>query len=92
MIRLPSKLSVSFLFKVLLTYPFPALKMRAIQRSVAEATGVRIVPLWDRFEVALKTRSREELFVPDGHCTDAGYALLAEIAADALAGSMKSKR
>jgi hypothetical protein len=77
---------------VLLTYPFPALEMRAIQLGVAEATGARIVPLWDRFEVALKTRSREELFVPDGHCTDVGYALLAEIAADTLAGSMKSKR
>ncbi len=70
---------------VLLGYPFLHPDLERIQREVAAQLGVPFVPVRERFDVELQTRAREELFVPNGHCSDAGYRLLAELAADAVA-------
>jgi lysophospholipase L1-like esterase len=46
---------------------------------VAERLGAPFVSLLQRFDAELKTRKREELFVSNGHCTDAGYEIVAEL-------------
>ena len=42
-----------------------------------------------RFEVALRTRARADLFIPDGHCNDAGYTLMGATAAETLTELMR---
>jgi hypothetical protein len=66
---------------VLLTYPndYPGVD-EAVQRA-ARAAGVDWLAVRPEFAQALRARARAELFVPDGHCTSAGYGLIADIVA-----------
>lgn len=66
-------------------YPFAHAGLERVQRDVAQALGAPFVPLAPRFARELATRTREQLFVRDGHCSDAGYALVAGELADAVA-------
>lgn len=59
------------------SYPFLGDHQAAL-RAAAEASAAPFVPVHDRFARELQTRPREQLFVADGHCTDAGYAIMAE--------------
>jgi len=63
---------------LLCVYPFHANALETGQREVAAREHVRLVDLAARFDTLLATRSRAELFVPDGHCNDAGYDFMAE--------------
>jgi hypothetical protein len=56
---------------------------RAIRRGAA-AAGQAPIDLALAFDEALRARPRSELFVMDGHCNDAGYALVAATIAAGL--------
>jgi lysophospholipase L1-like esterase len=66
---------------VIVGYPFPHPGLEAIQRKVAAKLAAPFIDVRARFDHELQTRAREELFVRDGHCTDAGYVLIAELVA-----------
>ncbi len=69
---------------LLLTYPKPVDDQVERVRAVAAALGVTVVDPSAAFVRAAAERPDEPLFVPDGHCNDAGYALLAQQVADAI--------
>lgn len=70
---------------VILGYPFHQQQVEQNQRAAAQALGVPFVAIGERFDRELRTRTVVDLFVPDGHCNDAGYAILAEMVAQAVA-------
>ncbi len=71
---------------VLITYPHDW-DFLAVHRDVAARLEVSLVETWPAFRTALTAAPGLELYVPDGHCNDAGYALLAEqVAAVVVAG------
>jgi hypothetical protein len=59
------------------SYPFNGAQNQVV-RNTAAARAIDFVAVSERFERELTTRRREELFVADGHCSDAGYAIMAE--------------
>ena len=65
---------------VLLTYPLPVDDVEAVYAAVAGASAVPLVRCLPAFEQELRHRARDELYIRDGHCTDAGYALMAQVA------------
>ncbi len=68
---------------VLLTYPMPVPDLEAVQGEVARALSLELVPVRAAFDTELGRRSRQDLFIYDGHCSDAGYALMGQVAASA---------
>jgi lysophospholipase L1-like esterase len=70
---------------VLLSYPFEQQQVEELQRTAAQVLGVPFLSIRERFDRELKTRKHDELFVADGHCNDAGYAIMAELVAEAVA-------
>ncbi|HEX5052111.1 MAG TPA: GDSL-type esterase/lipase family protein [Planctomycetota bacterium] len=70
---------------VVLGYPFAQPMVEQAQREAARSLGVPFVAIRERFDRELRTRAREDLFVPDGHCSDAGYALIADLVSQAVA-------
>lgn len=70
---------------VLLSYPFFNAELEGTLREAATALAVPFVAVRERFDEELQHRSREQLFVRDGHCSDAGYAIVAALVADAVA-------
>ena len=69
---------------VLLNYPHYLPGISAVIRRSARKLNVTLVDLNPAFNERLKTVSRRDLFVHDGHCTDRGYRLMAEEVAAAL--------
>src|SRR5262245_26668254 len=65
---------------VLLTYPLSEklAEVLAAERAVARETHVPIVDLEPVFRELLKASRREQYFVSDNHCTDAGYHIMAD--------------
>ncbi len=63
---------------VLLDYPQVVPAVRATADGLAEELGLGRVAVRAAFEQALATAKPTDLFVADGHCSDAGYAVLAE--------------
>lgn len=70
---------------VVVGYPFAQEALERAQRDVASALGAPFVPLEPRFAREAAARGRDALFVRDGHCSDAGYALAAQEVAAAVA-------
>ncbi len=68
---------------ILLTYPMATPLLDDVIRAVANATATRAIPLRPALEAS--QRPRNELFIPDGHCSDGGYRLMGETIAAALA-------
>lgn len=66
---------------LVLSYPFCPEDIGAVQSRVALAEGARWIDVCSRFGRELESSSWYELFVADGHCTEAGYALVAEAVA-----------
>jgi lysophospholipase L1-like esterase/Tfp pilus assembly protein PilF len=62
---------------VVLGYPLPVEDIEAVQAEVAAEMQVPFVPCLPAFTAALRAHAREHLYVRDGHCTDAGYELMA---------------
>jgi hypothetical protein len=74
---------------VLLGYPFARPALEDVQRAVAAELRVPFVNVREHFDRLLQTRARDELFVRDGHCTDAGYDAVAALAAPAVAAALR---
>ena len=77
----------------LLNYPTPQVRsgereaLADAQRRTAEQAGVPLIDVRGAFRRLMQEHRREEYFVVDGHCNDAGYAELARIVAEALAAA-----
>jgi lysophospholipase L1-like esterase len=69
---------------LLVTYPFHGDVVEKAQRTAARETGATLVDVTGRFDQLLSEHPREEFFVLDGHCNDAGYRSIAEEVARAL--------
>lgn len=69
---------------VLLSYPFRDRHQARVFAHFSADAALRRVALHVEFEQLLDHCTREELFVADGHCNDAGYAVIATVVADAL--------
>jgi len=69
---------------VILTYPYIMVQLQPVQRAVATELGLRFVDLQPRFTELLRDHEKSDYFVPDYHCNDAGYAIVAEMVAAAL--------
>ena len=81
-LQMLSQLAVSNGAKVVvLNYPYYQPKVRASQDDSAASIGADVAAISDRFGEELKSCKRNDLFVPDGHCSDRGYALMAEVVA-----------
>lgn len=66
------------------SYPFRNAAVVAAQRKVAAEEHARFIDLYVKFDALLRTRERSALFVPDGHCTDEGYRIVAQYVEAAL--------
>ena len=66
---------------ILMTYP--ELDPYSVVVDLARETGTELIDVQQRFEIAVRTQRREELFVPDDHCADGGYLIMGLAAADA---------
>lgn len=65
-------------------YPNEAGIPNAWYRQLEVKTGVSFLETSPKFAEELGDRDRSALFVPDGHCNDAGYRLLAEMVGESL--------
>ncbi|MBM3973733.1 MAG: hypothetical protein FJ301_06490 [Planctomycetes bacterium] len=74
---------------VLLTYPFHQPEVEAVQRAVASELSLPIVDVRPTFDRLVAADGRARWFVPDGHCNDAGYAQIAELAAPVVAAALR---
>lgn len=70
---------------VVVGYPFANPALERAQREVASALGAPFVPVEPGIAREVAARGREALFVRDGHCSDAGYAIVARDVAAAVA-------
>ena len=69
---------------LLLTYPFWKQDHRDMVLRLGAEHGIAVVDNGKQFLTLLESHERDELFVADGHCTDRGYAAVAELVADAI--------
>lgn len=67
---------------VFLSYPFLKPDLEGAARAAALAGGAGWVDVRPVFDSLLQRRPRRDLFVPDGHLNDAGYAVLGGLVAD----------
>jgi len=77
---------------VFLSYPFPSPLIEQVASRVAASTGSGWLNIRAMFDARLKTTTREELFVPDGHLNDCGYALVAQAVATDVRRRLSRKR
>lgn len=78
---------------VLLTYPEDLVGQHPHLAEFARQEGVALVDLARAFAARLAAGARrDELFVPDGHCNDAGYRLMAECVAEDAAARLRARR
>jgi hypothetical protein len=70
---------------VFLSYPFPSLEIERVVMRVAKETGSGWVDVRPEFEKLLASNPREKFFVQDGHLSDDGYGILADLVAGKLA-------
>ncbi|HIE72366.1 MAG TPA: hypothetical protein EYP98_20590, partial [Planctomycetes bacterium] len=68
---------------MLMTYPMPTPFIVDIVRALGKKTGATVVDVLRLFEIT--ALSREDLFIPDGHCSGRGYRLMGEAAAAIVA-------
>lgn len=74
---------------LLLTYPTRVqITAEAVGRVAAEL-GVESVELGGEFVRRLAGQDRSSFFVPDGHCSDAGYELMATILAERVSALVR---
>lgn len=67
--------------KVLIsTYPFLDHSLRSAQSKVAESQSIPLVDCYQAIQKAAKKNAmpRDDFFIPDGHCNDSGYEVMAE--------------
>ncbi|MCI0588961.1 MAG: GDSL-type esterase/lipase family protein [Planctomycetes bacterium] len=67
---------------VLLDYPMPDSIVAGAVRRAAEGTGAGRLAITSEFERLLQNTQREAWFVPDGHCNDRGYEVIARRAVE----------
>jgi lysophospholipase L1-like esterase len=66
------------------TYPFAQPDIEGVCAEVAEAAGVRLVSTLEPMQRTLEGHAQDDFFVADGHCNDAGYAVIADAVAGVL--------
>lgn len=66
---------------VILSYPFLNVSAEQAQRRAATAARAGFLAIRPTFDSLLLRRPRADYFVPDGHLNDAGYAIVAGLAA-----------
>lgn len=71
---------------VVVTYPFEQTEVQAALRSFCARFEVPCADMRDVFPRGAEERA--PLFVQDGHCSDAGYALMADRVAELVAGRL----
>ena len=72
---------------IVLSYPFCHQETLEIHRTVGVGLGAVWVDLCTGFREQIESgASWETLFIADGHCTDAGYAVLSDLVAEAILG------
>jgi len=64
---------------VLGNYPFIDEQVIEVMDQLSEEFQLSHVPVYKTFQELLKTEPNEELFVSDGHCTDRGYGIMADL-------------
>jgi lysophospholipase L1-like esterase len=69
---------------VIASYPTPGWSFYPVLIEVANAAGAAWVPLYEEFQRVRAAEPDRELLVPDGHCNDAGYQLMAQVLANTL--------
>lgn len=74
---------------VIVGYPFWQPALEGAQRRAAAALGVPFVAVRERIAAELQAHPERPLFSPDGHCNDAGYAIVAELVAAAVAQALR---
>ncbi|MEM7203558.1 MAG: GDSL-type esterase/lipase family protein [Planctomycetota bacterium] len=73
---------------VLMTYPVPFAWVESTVPAVANAQMVPWIHVVPKFVERLAGADSSDYFVPDGHCSDAGYGMLAQIVAEDAAARM----
>lgn len=76
---------------VLASYPFQYGDVDEAMRRVGAEANVPWINVHAEFERRLQGRPRSDLFVPDGHCNDRGYALMAQIISHDLRERMNAQ-
>ncbi|MEM7200317.1 MAG: GDSL-type esterase/lipase family protein [Planctomycetota bacterium] len=73
---------------VLLSYPNAAPRLERSIRRVATTTGSDWIDMAARFAARIDGQPRDQFFIPDGHCNDRGYGVMAAIVADDAAARL----
>ena len=69
---------------VVVTYPRPLTNLGDRIREAAEESNALLVDLQPVFDEILRSSPYDAYFIPDGHCNDRGYTVLAREVADAI--------
>jgi lysophospholipase L1-like esterase len=69
---------------ILLAYPRPEPGIQDALKGSAQDLGIPLASAESLFAKLLAQEPFEKYFIPDGHCNDAGYRLVAEEVADVL--------
>jgi lysophospholipase L1-like esterase len=67
---------------VVMNYPEPLGELGDAIAETARRGGLPFLDVEADFRTALRSTAREQLFVADGHCNDAGYARIARLVAE----------
>ncbi|MGE0143773.1 MAG: GDSL-type esterase/lipase family protein [Planctomycetota bacterium] len=67
---------------VVLNYPEPLGELGDSIAETARRGGLPLIDVEADFRIALRSTQRDQLFVADGHCNDAGYARIARLVAE----------
>jgi hypothetical protein len=81
--RILSELQARRIPLVLLGYP-EIQHLEGMLDRFGDQEGVIRVHVSERFRQLLESAPRERYFVPDGHCSEEGYAVIAELVEEAL--------
>ncbi|MBI4880964.1 MAG: SGNH/GDSL hydrolase family protein [Planctomycetes bacterium] len=79
--RIAAKCRAEGAVLALLVYPEQQDTVESAARAVASEQDVDLIDVRAAFAELLRARPRAELFIADGHCTDAGYAVIADLVA-----------
>jgi len=87
-----SELAKSKGSRVLLsTYPFHKPILATMSKIVSQEHKTLFARIDDDFLRAIETEGREAIFVPDGHCNDRGYRMMAELIGEKLLRELREK-
>ena len=77
---------------VVIGYPFHSELLETVFRRVCEQEQLSFIDIAKTFEVLQQDHARSDFFIPDGHCNDRGYAVMADRIAPALSERLRDRR